>query len=156
MEYFFVLCVAGAVFTDAAVYCIRHFCCCYSLVLLAAPRFLPHLFSPPCSFVPFSESLCAGSNAADPSSGHPKAIFDAAKSFPSGHAQFSAFVFFSVAVAYIKRKRPRWLGLMVQLGFLSYWLGASLTRYTDNRHHPEDIAAGAALGAATAAAMVRA
>ncbi len=147
-------------------WCSLYCCCCLLypplllLLLTCSPCCTAFFYLicslPPCSFVPFSESLCAGSNAADPSSGHPKAIFDAAKSFPSGHAQFSAFVFFSVAVAYLKGKRPRWLGLMVQLGFLCYWLGASLTRYTDNRHHPEDIAAGAALGAATAAAMVRA
>lgn len=77
-----------------------------------------------------------------------KEVFDAMKSFPSGHAQVACFTAVFLIV-YLERRLD--VGSLLarvwlQLGLLIMAAVSSLSRVTDNRHHPADVLAGAVLG----------
>ena len=86
-------------------------------------------------------------------------LLDAMRSFPSGHAQLSCFAA-AFTMVYVGRRvgttysslwRP-WL----QLAAVLLAACCSLSRLADRRHHPWDVAAGAALGGLLGLAAARA
>lgn len=107
-------------------------------------------------YVRFNLSLCTGPSV--PDNGVPRPIFDAMRSFPSGHAQIAMFsaVF---AILYCHRRCYRYNGnyivVMLQFAFLAFALSASITRITDKRHHWWDVAAGDVFGAMMACLAVK-
>jgi len=79
---------------------------------------------------------------------HHKEVFDAMKSFPSGHAQIACFTS-AFLIIYLHKR------LKVESVLLVYWVQlvlvimasvSSLSRITDNRHHASDVWVGAVLG----------
>ncbi|XP_073990441.1 phospholipid phosphatase 1-like isoform X2 [Rhodnius prolixus] len=84
-------------------------------------------------------------------------IQDASKSFPSGHASFSFYLFVFIAWFLQKRLddvRPSVI-VWLQTLALSWALGCSLSRLTDHRHHWWDILAGAFIGSAVAICSIK-
>ena len=87
---------------------------------------------------------------------------DGRHSFPSGHSSNSAAMATVIAIVALRsaEHRPAEMvrGAVLRLVAAVVWLLAAYvaaTRVRDNWHHPADVIAGASLGAATAAAMVR-
>ena len=97
--------------------------------------------------------------------GDPNAVFDALKSFPSGHAQISSFAASYIMVnfiasytvsnshyqVYMSIKLPTTQSFLlqpwIQFILVSLTMFSSISRVQDNRHHVWDVVAGVALGA---------
>jgi len=92
--------------------------------------------------VHFSRSLCLSSDT--------KAVYDAMKSWPSGHAQLTAFSSIFMAVYVEKRigekkslMLKRWLQIVLLIGPVI----SSTSRIHDQRHHISDVVVGLVVGA---------
>lgn len=84
-------------------------------------------------------------------------IQDASKSFPSGHASFSFYLFVFIAWFLQKRLedvRPS-IVLWLQTMALTWAVGCSLSRLTDHRHHWWDILAGSFIGSFIAVCSIK-
>ena len=84
-------------------------------------------------------------------------LHDSHLSFPSGHTSASmySFVFLLLYLASVRSFYHRSaLKLFLMLLSLSLGVLTSLSRISDHRHHPTDVLAGMALGAAVAAVIV--
>ena len=87
-------------------------------------------------------------------------VYDGMKSFPSGHSAISAAAATYLSLALADRWiRPKavsvWARPVAALGVGGLLALAGFTaasRLSDNRHHPEDVAVGAAIGVGTGAA----
>jgi len=89
----------------------------------------------------FSRSLCLSADT--------KAVYDAMKSWPSGHAQLTAFSSIFMAVYVEKRigeKRSLMLKRWIQIVLLIGPVVSSTTRIHDQRHHISDVVVGLVLG----------
>jgi len=77
-----------------------------------------------------------------------KEVFDAMKSFPSGHAQVACFTaaFLIVYLEHRLEVGSLLARVWLQLALLIMAAVSSLSRITDNRHHASDVLAGAMLG----------
>ncbi len=105
-------------------------------------------------FVRFTPDLCTATN--DARNGVPRAIYDAMRSFPSGHAQLSCYAA-TFAIIYMQKRFHYYESVStlmkpwIQFGFVTYAAAASITRITDRRHHWWDVLAGSFFGVVTAA-----
>lgn len=101
--------------------------------------------SPELQFKYITNYTCMGTS--------PEKILDSRRSFPSGHACYSAFAAFYM-VFYIQRrwniKGSHFLKPVVQLGCIVLCWATSLSRIHDNQHHWSDVAVGLILGITTA------
>lgn len=106
-----------------------------------------------------------------------RSITDAMRSFPSGHAQLSAFTAIFAIVCkhlfelvrafhktrllqiYLQIRVPttysNYMKHVLQLAFVAFTVAASVTRVSDKRHHWWDVAAGDSFGAIFAYLAVR-
>ena len=93
----------------------------------------------------------------DDISEYDRVLHDSHLSFPSGHSSAStySFVFLLLYLASVRTFYHR-SGLKLFLMLLSLSLGVltSLSRISDNRHHPTDVLGGMAIGAAVAVVIV--
>lgn len=91
--------------------------------------------------VVFERSLCLNENT--------KEVYDAMKSWPSGHAQLTAFAAVYMLI-YLEKRLPgtpslilqRWLQMLLLLAPIY----SSTTRLHDHRHHVSDVVVGLVLG----------
>ena len=101
-----------------------------------------------CRFVSYAQIECSQSNTAR--NGVPRAISDAMKSFPSGHAQLSTHCAVFVILYVQSRIGTHFSSLwkhFLQMVFLVFALVCSLSRIVDKRHHWWDVLAGMLIGA---------
>lgn len=128
-----------------------------TLVAEPRPHFLdtcrPDMTKVDCNqgFITYSSIMCTEENS--PRNGVPRAVSDAMKSFPSGHAQLSTYVAVFMSM-YIQCKigtsySNLWKHVL-QLLFIAFALVCSISRVTDKRHHWWDVAAGMLVGFLTA------
>eukprot|EP00093_Oithona_nana_P013067 13067.XXX_630006_631277_1 [CDS] Oithona nana genome sequencing. len=132
--------------------------------LVAEPR--PHFLdtckplslncSGPGSFVSYAQIECSQSNSAR--NGVPRALYDAMKSFPSGHAQLSTHCAVFVILYVQNRIGTHFSSLwkhLLQMVFLVFALVCSISRIVDKRHHWWDVLAGMLIGAVFAFVTVK-
>lgn len=98
----------------------------------------------------YSRFNCSdGYIVADVCTGDPRLITEARKSFPSGHASFSAYFMVFLVVyleAMIPSRRTVFFKPFLQIGFLTMGILTSLSRVYDYRHHWGDVLTGLVLG----------
>ena len=107
------------------------------------------------SFVSYSQIECTQSNSAR--NGVPRAIYDAMRSFPSGHAQLSTHCAVFVILYVQNRIGTHFSSLwkhLLQMAFLVFALVCSISRIVDKRHHWWDVLAGMLIGAVLAIVTV--
>jgi len=101
----------------------------------------------PGQFISYHEIECSKDNSAG--GGVPRAITDAMRSFPSGHAQLSTYTAM-VMVMYVQQRIGTkysylWKHLL-QMAFICFALICSISRIIDKRHHWWDVLAGMIIG----------
>lgn len=96
----------------------------------------------------YAQIECSQSNSAR--NGVPRALYDAMKSFPSGHAQLSTHCAVFVILYVQNRIGTHFSSLwkhLLQMVFLVFALVCSISRIVDKRHHWWDVLAGMLIGA---------
>jgi len=107
-------------------------------------------------FIRYHDIVCSDTNS--PRNGVPRAIFDAKKSFPSGHALLSTYSAIFMVV-FAQRKigtaySTLWKHLL-QMVFICFALLCSISRIIDKRHHWWDVLAGVIGGISLAVITVK-
>ena len=103
----------------------------------------------------YAQIECSQSNSAR--NGVPRALYDAMKSFPSGHAQLSTHCAVFVILYVQNRIGTHFSSLwkhLLQMAFLVFALVCSISRIVDKRHHWWDVLAGMLIGAVLAIVTV--
>lgn len=89
--------------------------------------------------------------------GNPRLLYDARKSFPSGHSSLAAYA--AVYLGYYFHRRlssqsTLLLKLVLQMVLCCLALFTALSRVTDNKHHWSDVTVGALIGVLVGAWMI--
>ncbi|CAH8498095.1 unnamed protein product [Dicrocoelium dendriticum] len=115
---------------------------------VAIGRLRPNFFSV-CEPVPTSTTALGYIASYSCKSGTPRDHRDITKSFPSGHSSLSVYTAVFLCI-YLQMRQPPWRNAALRLAFQAVFLALAIvtciSRIVDNKHHPTDVIAGAALG----------